>query len=643
MRAQIQRSLLLTGLFSVLISFLVSGILYYQGIQAQALHEIQHLTEVVAEGLTGDQIRDRNFLEKVRQDSQREMHISLFDENGRELYASHPDADGGADQEEVREALADGSGYAIRKAIGGAPFSYSAHQAPDGSILRMGVPRTAPTGILTPLLPEILIFVGVFIVGCFAAAQKATDYVLRPLRRLGDLITDIMEGVPEPAIPGGYKELQPLVNKVREQKKEIENYMEDLEEERNTVRTVIDTISDGILLLNDHQEVIDYNLTARRMFSRGDDILYRKVAVLYRDEDWLRAIGLAYEKEPSERNEYTMTLFGRPYRASMAPIELADDTNGLLIVLHDLTASHTAEKMRREFSANVSHELKTPLTSISGFAEMIANGMYQSEADVKVFGGRIYEESQRMLALVETIMHLSRIEENQTTITWKPVDMSQAARYVADLIAPQAAARHVAIQVDAEPLYVYGNAALLSELVMNCVDNAVKYNKEGGQVSVSVRPEGEDQVRLVIADTGIGIPREKQDRVFERFYRADESRNKSTGGSGLGLAICKHIVAQHHGTISLKSVEGEGTSLQIILPRMSDAEVKKEETAATNAQVEAALAETTQSEPVLPPPKKKRPIKEKKSAAKDKDRKDKKEKRDKKEKKLQKQDKGKKK
>lgn len=636
MRDQIQKSLLLTGLISVLISFLVAGILYYQGIQAQALHEIQHLTEVAAEGLTGDRLRDTRFLESIRLDSQREMHISLFDETGRTLYASHPDADGGAEQEEIVEALAGGDGYAIRKANGGAPFSYSAHQAPDGSVLRLGVPRTAPTGILTPLLPELALFMIVFVLGCFVAAQRETEYVLRPLHKLGDLITDIMNGAPEPPIPGGYRELQPLVNKVREQKKEIENYMEDLEEERNTVRTVIDTISDGILLLNEQLEVIDYNRTARRIFKREDDILYRRVAVLYRDEDWLRAIGLAFEKEPSERNEYTMTLFGRPYRACMARIELADDSNGLLIVLHDLTASHTAEKMRREFSANVSHELKTPLTSISGFAEMIANGMYQSEADVKHFGSRIFEESRRMMALIETIMHLSKIEENQTTITWKPVDMSRAAQYAADLIEPQAAARHVTIHVDAEPLYVYGNSALLSELVMNCVDNAVKYNKEGGEVSVSVRSEGEDKVRLVISDTGIGIPREKQGRVFERFYRADESRNKATGGSGLGLAICKHIVTQHHGTIAIESVEGEGTSLEVILPRMSDDDVMREEAAANNAQAEAALAETIQNDPPPEaPPRLVRPIKLKKGP-KEKDKKEKKEKKYKKEKKIQK-------
>lgn len=651
MRAQIHKSLLLTGILSVVISFLVAGILYYQGIQARALHEIEHLTEIAADGLTGDAVRDIAFLETIRSKSEREMHITWFGADGTLLYASHPETDGGADEPEIREAIADGTGHSVRKNPNGEPMSYSAQKAADGSILRIAVPRSAPAGILTPLLPEILLFLGVFAVGCFAASQKETDYVLRPLRQLEGLISDIMEGAPERPIPGGYKELQPLVNKVREQKKEIQNYMEDLEEERNTVRTVIDTISDGILLLNDQQEVIDYNRTAKRIFRSSDDIRYRKVAVLYRDEDWLRAIGVAFGKEPSERNEYTMTLNGRPYRACMARIELADETTGLLIVLHDLTASYAAEKMRREFSANVSHELKTPLTSISGFAEMIANGMYQNEADVKLFGSRIFEESQRMMSLIETIMHLSKIEENQTTITWKPVDMGRAARYAADLIEPQAIAKHVTIHVDAEPLYVYGNSSLLSELVMNCVDNAVKYNREGGTVTVSVRPEGEDKVRLAVSDTGIGIPKEKQGRVFERFYRADESRNKSTGGSGLGLAICKHIVNQHRGTIEISSIEGEGTTIQAILPRMSDNDVEREVAAASTAQIEAAKAESAQLDPApeAAPEEAVRPQKGKKNGSKDKkdkkdkDKKEKDKDKDKKDKKAQKDDKGKKK
>lgn len=590
------------GLISVVVTFLVSGILYYQGMQERALHEISHISEIAADGMTGDIDRDTAYLDTIRNKSNRELQILWVTRDGGVRYESKTARDQDyMNQPEVKEALKSGEGHSVRNDGEGIPMGYFAQRLDDGSVLRFAVQRSAPAGILSPLLPEILLFLVVFSVGCLAASEKETEYVLKPLRKVEGLISDIMEGAPERPIPGGYKELLPLVNKVREQKQEIQNYMDDLEEERNTIRTMLDTISDGIILLNDRQEIVDVNVRVREIFHKNEEVRFRKVAVLYHDEDWLRAVQLAYEKE--NRHEYTMTISGRPYRASMAHIELSNGTKGLLIVLHDLTATYTAEKLRREFSANVSHELKTPLTSISGFAEMIANGMYQSDSDVKLFGSRIFEESRRMMALIETIMHLSKIEENQTTITWKPVDMGAAARYAADLIEPQAAHRHVTIHVDAEHLFVHGNQALLFELVMNCVDNAVKYNKEGGQVNVSVHGEGLDKIRVAVSDTGIGIPKDKQNRVFERFYRAEESRNKATGGSGLGLAICKHIVTQHRGTIDISSIEGEGTTIEIILPRMSDVDVEKEAAATSAAQLEAARAESgelDQPEPEIP-------------------------------------------
>ena len=590
MRIQIHRSFFLVGIASVVLTFFLSGILYYQGMQERAIHEIAHLTEVASDGMTGNRAGDLAFLEKIREKSVRPMRISWVTAAGTPILETKEikTADY-VDVKEMKEARATGVGQATRKNEDGQPVFYAAKALPDGSILRLSVPRTAPAGILSPLIPEIFLFFIAIGVACYIVAEKSTEAVLKPLRSVEDLISDIMAGAPEREMPGGYKELRPLVDKVREQKEEIQNYTEDLEEERNTVRTVLNTITDGILLLNEDKEIIDSNPMAQHIFGYTDPILYRKIAGLYHDEDWLRAVELAYEK--GGRQCYTMNIAAKPYRVSFVSINLSDDETGLLIVLHDMSLTHAAEKMRREFSANVSHELKTPLTSISGFAEMIAGGLVASEADAKMFAGKILDESHRMLGLIETIMHLSRVEENQTTITWKPVDMKAAAEYTAGVIAPQAAAKQVTVRIDAEPVFVYGNQALLYELVMNCIDNAVKYNKEGGEVLVSVHAEDGDHIRLTVDDTGIGIPKDKQERVFERFYRVDESRNKATGGSGLGLAICKHIVTQHHGNIEIESIEGEGTRIIITLPRMSEEELEKEAAATTTAQLEATLAE----------------------------------------------------
>ena len=591
MKVRIYRSLLLMGIVSVITTFILSAILYYQGMQEQFSHELQHLNSVMAGAVsTDDEEGSRAYLSRIYDDNHKAIHIVWLDRDGTVLYDSDNKDEDYASGPEVKEAMEKGKGDAVHRDANDNPKSYYAQKAPDGTILRLSSARTVSYKGFSAYLPEIILFLLVFVVGCLFAAERETEKILKPFHLLGDLVQKIMEGQKVDDVPSDYKELKPLIRKVKEQHDEIQNYLDDIEEERNTTRTVVDTISDGIILLNEHKEIVDYNRKIVDIFHPAEDKRYRRIASLYHNEDWLRVIGKAYRTEG--RQEYTMNLFDKPYRMVMNKIELSDGETGLLIVLRDMTASYMAEKMRREFSANVSHELKTPLTSISGFAEMIANGMYQKPDDVKLFGSRIVNESQRMLTLIDTIMHLSRIEETETTITWKTVSMDSLVRYAADLIEPQAKAKGVTISVDAEPLYTYGNAALLSELVMNLLDNAVKYNKEGGRVHALLQPEGEDKLSLTISDNGIGIPKEKQDRVFERFYRAEESRNKSTGGSGLGLAICKHIVEKHKGTLSMTSEEGKGTTFTVILPRMSEADVSRETTEELTARKEAEDAES---------------------------------------------------
>lgn len=591
MKVRIYRSLLLMGIVSVIVTFILSAILYYQGMQEQFSHELQHLNSVMAGAVSADdEEAGKAYLSRVYKDNDKTIHIVWLDRDGSVIYDSDNKDEDYASGPEVKEAMEKGKGDAVHRDANDNPKSYYAQKAPDGTILRLSSARTVSYKGFSAYLPEIILFLLVFVVGCLFAAERETEKILKPFHLLGDLVQKIMEGQKVDDVPSDYKELKPLIRKVKEQHDEIQNYLDDIEEERNTIRTVVDTISDGIILLNEHKEIVDYNRKIVDIFHPAEDKRYRRIASLYHNEDWLRVIGKAYCTEG--RQEYTMNLFDKPYRMVMNKIELSDGETGLLIVLRDMTASYMAEKMRREFSANVSHELKTPLTSISGFAEMIANGMYQKPDDVKLFGSRIVNESQRMLTLIDTIMHLSRIEETETTITWKTVSMDSLVRYAADLIEPQAKAKGVTISVDAEPLYTYGNAALLSELVMNLLDNAVKYNKEGGRVHALLQPEGEDKLSLTISDNGIGIPKEKQDRVFERFYRAEESRNKSTGGSGLGLAICKHIVEKHKGTLSMTSEEGKGTTFTVILPRMSEADVSRETTEELTARKEAEDAES---------------------------------------------------
>ena len=222
---------------------------------------------------------------------------------------------------------------------------------------------------------------------------------------------------------------------------------------------------------------------------------------------------------------------------------------------------------------------------------MIASGMYGGIEDLRMFGNRIFEESKRMTSLVDTILHLSKLEENDTTITWNTVNMQDVVSYVVDVIQSQAHRRDVKIQVESGPVYVHGNQPLLSELVMNLIDNAVKYNQTGGEVLVHLERNANGEMLFWVKDTGIGIPKDKQERVFERFYRVESSRSKGTGGTGLGLAICKHIVSRHHGTVSINSIEGEGTVVTVIIPAMTDEQVFAEAGNTLKAHEEAAMAQ----------------------------------------------------
>lgn len=622
------------GLVSVVVTFLLSAMVHYQGWQNQAHQELLHMTETAAAAISKeDEEGSKDYLHALYVANDKNIHIVWLERNGKVLF----DTDGTFDRRyldspEILEALRTGTGEAVQKSADAQPKSYVATTSGDDTLLRFSRNKMISFGFLYDFIPEIIIFFLVFLVGCLAAAEHATNRILSPLHTMGELIQHIMDGKHIEHLPSDYDELMPLIHKLEEQHDEIQNYVDDIDEERSTMRTILDTISDGIILLNSKWDIVDYNKRIEDIFKVHKDKHYRRISFLYHDEDFLRAVGHGYSGEG--RHEYTMTLFDRPFRMVTAKTELADGETGLLIALRDMTAYHMAEQMRREFSANVSHELKTPLTSISGYAEIITQGMYQNADDIKLFGRRIWNESNRMVSLIETIMHLSQIEENDTTIKWKTVEVSGLVRYAADLVKVSAEKKAVIITLDLLPVYVYGNAALLSELILNLLDNGVKYNKEGGHIEVTLK-ETEGRMILTVEDTGIGIPEEKQTRIFERFYRAEESRNKETGGSGLGLSICKHIVEKHKGTMDISSKEGEGTLFTITLPAMSheavslemdNEAVAKKEAADGDAGKLAALEDAHETDAKLQEPEAEN-IKEEK---KEKEKKDKKHKKDKK-------------
>ena len=591
MRKQIQRSLFFMGLVAVLVSFLMSAVLYYQGMQQQRIHELEMTTYAASRALSEkNKEYSISYLKQLyKENNISGIHIVWLNKDGQVLYDSAGPLDEDyIAQSEVKTGMEEGSSFSIHKSVNGIPKEYYTHKAPDGTLLRLSSVRSLNLSMFNGYIPGMILFIIVFSVGAVLVANKKTEEILSPLGDMSVVISRIMSGEKHVEIPGQYIELKPVLDTVKELHRQTDAYLENLEEDRKMMQAVQDSISNGLIVLNSQKEILDYNVKAARIFHIEGNRRYRKISVIFHDEDWLRAISRAYHNTKSQ--EYTMTLYDTPYMVLMTPLRLFDNENGLLIVLRDLSAQYAAEKMRREFSANVSHELKTPLTSISGFGEMIANGMYANEADVRMFGQRIYSEAQRMVTLINTILHLSKLEENDTTITWGMVNMEEVVKYVVDIISPQAHHRGVTVLSETEPVYVHGNHSLLSELLVNLLDNAVKYNRQNGQVSVKLSKTADNHMVITVSDTGIGIPKDQQNRVFERFYRVESSRSKETGGTGLGLAMCKHIISRHHGTVTLDSVEGRGTTITVTMPCLSAQEVSIEEGNAKAAHEEAEQA-----------------------------------------------------
>ena len=578
MRKQIQHSLFFMGLVAVLVSFLMSAVHYYQGMQQQRIHELEMTTYAASRALSEkNKEYSISYLKQLyKENNISGIHIVWLNKDGQVLYDSAGPLDEDyIAQSEVKTGMEEGSSFSIHKSVNGIPKEYYTHKAPDGTLLRLSSVRSLNLSMFNGYIPGMILFIIVFSVGAVLVANKKTEEILSPLGDMSVVISRIMSGEKHVEIPGQYIELKPVLDTVKELHRQTDAYLENLEEDRKMMQAVQDSISNGLIVLNSQKEILDYNVKAARIFHIEGNRRYRKISVIFHDEDWLRAISRAYHNTKSQ--EYTMTLYDTPYMVLMTPLRLFDNENGLLIVLRDLSAQYAAEKMRREFSANVSHELKTPLTSISGFGEMIANGMYANEADVRMFGQRIYSEAQRMVTLINTILHLSKLEENDTTITWGMVNMEEVVKYVVDIISPQAHHRGVTVLSETEPVYVHGNHSLLSELLVNLLDNAVKYNRQNGQVSVKLSKTADNHMVITVSDTGIGIPKDKQNRIFERFYRVESSRSKETGGTGLGLAMCKHIISRHHGTVTLDSVEGRGTTITVTMPCLSAQEVSIEE------------------------------------------------------------------
>ncbi len=541
-------TMLVAGIVLLAAAVIIIGVLYeyFGGVQTNELRDELGLAAVAVEA------DGTGYLEKLTAESCRLTWIAL---DGTVIYDTRRDAESlenHASREEVAEALTTGYGDSTRySATLLQKTIYSARRLSDGSVLRISVSRQTAAVLALGMIQPILVVLLAALILSGVLARRVSRRIVEPLNTL-DLDHPLKNDV--------YEELTPLLKRINAQHQEIEAQMRELRRRTDEFTQVTGSMKEGLVLLDERGTVLSINAAARELFGAAEDCVGADFLNVERSHDMSAAVEKARE---SSHSELRMPRGGREYQFDISRIESGGETVGTVILAFDITEQEYAERNRREFTANVSHELKTPLQGIIGSAELIENGMVKPE-DVPRFVGHIHTEAARLVTLIGDIIRLSQLDEGDE-MPKERFDILTEAKSAVDSLAPAAAARNITLSAEGESAEINGVRRLVYEIIYNLADNAIKYNKDGGSVRVTVEKCGGDAV-LTVADTGIGIAPEHQSRIFERFYRVDKSHSKASGGTGLGLSIVKHAAAYHHAKIELESAEDEGTTIRVIFP-----------------------------------------------------------------------------
>ena len=480
------------------------------------------------------------------------FRFTLISPDGTVLYDSQVDAnemDNHLEREEIAEALKDGKGSSARysSTLTERTF-YEATRLENGNVLRVSINQVTVGALVLGMLPAICAIILVSVVVAIIMSNKMATSIVKPLNELN---------LDQPTNNNAYEELAPILTKLHKQHKQIDSQLSMLKEKSDELNQIMASMNEGLVLLDKKGNVLSMNDAAKKLFGIEHIPVGRDFLTVDRSPEMNRAIKKAYDGKHSEFRE---TRNGSEYQFILNRTESEGKTIGLVILCLDVTDAASAEQNRKEFTANVSHELKTPLQSIIGCAELLENGLVKPE-DTSHFIGNIKNEATRLVSLINDIIRLSQLDEDSVIAT-ESVDLVEVANEVAEVLSASAAKKQVQISVNVDSCAINGVRRYLYEILYNLCDNAIRYNNAGGKVDVSVKRDGENTV-VSVSDTGIGIPPEHHSRIFERFYRVDKSHSKETGGTGLGLSIVKHAVAYHHGKLKLDSTPGKGTTITI--------------------------------------------------------------------------------
>ena len=550
MKKKIFKSTCLVGIITLVCSLLLIMNVLYEYFTSVQLRQLQLDTTFAATAVERDGLDYLNSLDKT------ECRITWISKDGKVLFDNEVDVgklENHLEREEVKQAIEKGEGTSIRYSDTMLYKSlYSARLLNDGSIIRTSLSQSSIWAIAISMIQPLLIVILIMIILSFYLAYRVSNKVVEPLNEID---------LDHPETFETYEELEPLMNRLTYQQKQIHNKEEELKQKRNEFITATENLNEGLVLLNKDGVILSINDFACKLlnissYAVGKDLLLFNNSIEVQE--------LLNKASAGNKTEMVVPIKDNDYEFYASPIVSKEKVNGIALLIIDISEKEKAEQMRKEFTANVSHELKTPLQNISGCAELLSNGLVKKE-DITKFSNQIYSESKRLMTLIDDIIKLSFLDEdNNDSVDYKDVDVYKLCENVNNDLALVAKNNNVNLSLKGDHFITNSSSRLLYMVIYNLVDNAIKYNRPGGYVDVSVSNEGIIKVK----DNGIGIPKESIDRIFERFYRVDKSHSKEVGGTGLGLSIVKHAVMTLGGDISLKSKLNKGSEFTIVLPKL---------------------------------------------------------------------------
>lgn len=529
----------------------VMGILY-SNFDGQMRKELSKEAAYLAYGVEQQGL---DYLKNIKDKSAR---ITYIDQDGTVLFDNEADVSemkNHSDRTEFQKAEKYGAGESSRysdtlseKTI------YYALRLKDGTVLRVSGTQDSVLALVENLIFPLCGLLCLMLILSGIMASAISKRIVKPINELD------LESPKENQI---YEELSPLLSKIHRQNREIQNQLELAKQQQEEFSLITENMQEGLIVIDKYTMILSANSSAWNLFHIDRVCQGESVYCLDREEEFRHAIEQVLS---GEHTELVLKLNGSDIQLIANPVIRDKKTEGAVVLLVNVTEKLERESLRREFSANVSHELKTPLTSISGFAEIMQGGLVKNE-DIPKFAGRIYKESQRLLQLVEDVIQISQLDEEKTSYVWEPVDVYQVCKNAFESLKEKAKRLNVHLYICGERMKMEAVRTLLEEAIYNVCDNAIKYNRNDGSVSVFLTQTAQE-IQIVVKDTGVGIPKEDQDRVFERFYRVDKSHSKEIGGTGLGLSIVKHAVGALKGSVILRSEEGNGTEICMKFPKV---------------------------------------------------------------------------